>query len=142
MAVTRIFFLLLTSTTLALRHNLTLPSVSFATPGALPSPYSLLLSNRLAQARIKLQYVSIMERQKSIDRNSDEYRRLDSLFYSLVRDEDYLRHEMTLLVASLFPAKAGLAPRPRDSDISRPSARINRVMGCLLARQSMTRMLG
>ena len=59
--------------------------------------------NRLAQERIKMEYVKIMEEQKSLSRDSEEYRRLDEKFYAFVKIEDRLRRDMTLLVARRWP---------------------------------------
>ena len=112
------------------------------TPGACADQSSLFLANRLAQERIKMQYVSIMDRQKNMDKSSEDYKRLDSIFYSLVKKEDSLRHEMTILAAALFPATTVPGPHFRGSDLSRPSARTSPAMVCLGVRQSTTQMLG
>ena len=74
---------------------------SSTTAGAFQDPSTLFLANRMAQERIKRQYVSIMDQQKHVDIYSGEYGRLDCLFYSLVKEEDRLRHEMTVLVKHL-----------------------------------------
>ena len=76
---------------------------SLTTLEACQDPSTLFLANRVAQERIKRHYVSIMDRQKHMDTRSGEYRRLDCLFYSLVKEEDRLRHEMTVLVKNLKP---------------------------------------
>lgn len=135
------FFLLSTGFTLLCLP----PSKPWSPPttsGACADQSSLFLANRLAQERIKMQYVSIMDRQKNMDRDSDTYKRLDSIFYSLVKEEDNLRHEMTILAAALFPATTAPAPHFRGSDLSRPSAHTSPAMGCLGARQSTTQRLG
>ena len=112
------------------------------TPGALQGASILFQTNRLAQERIKLQYVSIMERQKHMERTSEDYKRLDCLFYTLIKEEDRLRHEMTILAAALSPAAAGPEPRFRGSDTSRLSSHTNHAMGYSEARQNTTQRLG
>ena len=116
--------------------------LSLTTPGACQDPSTLFLANRLAQERIKLQYVSIMDRQRNMERASEDYRRLDCLFYNLVHQEDILRREMTVLAAALYPATTAPAQRFRGSDSSQPFSRMNPAEVCQEVRRNKTQRPG